>query len=99
MAYEVVYSLDTEDHLRALSARNSRLVVDKIDAELTHEPTVPTRNRKRMRPNVLASWELRVGDLRVYCDVQEIPTPRVVVLAVGGKDRNRVLIGGKEFEL
>ena len=52
-----------------------------------------------MRPNPLAPWELRVGELRVYYDVQETPIQKVMVLAVGIKRRNRVVIGGEEVEL
>ena len=52
-----------------------------------------------MRPNPLAPWELRVGDVRVYYDVQENPEPLVMVVAVGVKDGNRILIGGEEVDL
>jgi mRNA-degrading endonuclease RelE of RelBE toxin-antitoxin system len=52
-----------------------------------------------MRPNPLAPWELRIGDLRVYYDVEEKPEPTVCVLAVGVKQRNRVRIGREVLEL
>jgi len=52
-----------------------------------------------MRPNPVAPWELRIGDLRVYYEVQEIPAPRVLIRAIGLKERNRVLIGTEEFKL
>ena len=52
-----------------------------------------------MRPNPLAPWELRVGELRVYYDVQEQPEQLVTIVAIGLKDRNRILIGGKEITL
>ncbi len=52
-----------------------------------------------MRPNPVAPWELRVGDLRVYYDIAEEPEKLVAILAVGVKHRNRVLIGGKEITL
>ena len=52
-----------------------------------------------MRPNPLAPWELRIGDLRVYYDIQEKPEPVVMVLAVGVKYRNRVRIGDQEVKL
>jgi hypothetical protein len=52
-----------------------------------------------MRPNPLAPWELRIGDLRVYYEIAEEPEAVVTILAVGVKDRNRVLIGGKEIQL
>ena len=35
----------------------------------------------------------------VYYEVKDDPEPVVVVKAIGVKDRNRVLIGGKEVEL
>ena len=99
MPYQIEYSPDAEGHLRALTARQRATVFDTVDEQLAHEPTVETRNRKPMRPNPIAPWELRVGDLRVYYDVGEESDTRVTILAVGIKDRNRVLIGGKEIKL
>ena len=52
-----------------------------------------------MRPNPIAPWELRVGKLRVYYDIVGEPEKLATILAVGVKARNRVLIGGKEFQL
>lgn len=52
-----------------------------------------------MRPNPIAPWELRVGHLRVYYEVQGEAEPVVVVLAIGVKDRNVVRIGGEEIAL
>ena len=99
MAYHIEYSPAAEDHLRALTARQRAIVFDVVDEQLVHQPGVETRNRKPMRPNPMAPWELRVGDLRVYYDVVEEPDKVVTVVAVGVKDRSRVLIGGKEIEL
>jgi len=52
-----------------------------------------------MRPNLVAPWELRVGALRIYYDVEEEPERKVLIRAIGIKERNRVRIGRKEFEL
>jgi hypothetical protein len=52
-----------------------------------------------MRPNPLAEWELRVGDLRVYYVVRVQPAPLVVIGAVGRKVGNRVFVGGQEIDL
>lgn len=71
---------------------------EAIEEQLGHKPTVGTRNRKPMRPNPLAPWELRIGDLRIYYDVQQEPQMVVTVLAVGIKVGNRVFIGGEEVE-
>jgi len=46
-----------------------------------------------MRPNPVAPWELRIGNLRVYYDVEMMPNPVVFIRAVGTKQRNQVRIG------
>jgi mRNA-degrading endonuclease RelE of RelBE toxin-antitoxin system len=99
LPYEIEYSPATVDHLRALTARQRRTVFDSVDRQLTHQPNVETKNRKPMRPNPIAPWELRVGILRVYDDIEEQPEQRVTVVAVGKKLRNRVVIGGEEMEI
>jgi mRNA-degrading endonuclease RelE of RelBE toxin-antitoxin system len=95
----VEYSPDCEGHLRALSARERAIVLDAVDEQLVHEPTVETRNRKPMRPNPVAPWELRIGDLRVYYDVIDSPEAVVHVPAVGVKERDVVRIGGEVVRL
>jgi mRNA-degrading endonuclease RelE of RelBE toxin-antitoxin system len=103
VVYGIRYTATALEHLRGLSARDKRTLVDAVDDHLRHQPDVPTRRRKRMRPNAVAPWELRVGDYRVFYDVEpgaeEAEKPEVVVLAIGLKTRNRVWIGGEEHEL
>ena len=99
LSYRIDYSPDAVDHLRALPVREQRNLVDAVDEQLADQPTVETWNRKPMRPNPIAPWELRVGHLRVYYEVQEEPDPLVRVLAVGAKDRNVVRIAGEEMVL
>jgi len=99
LPYRIEYSPDAEDHLRALTARQRAIVLDSVDEQLVHRPTLETRNRRPMRPNPLAPWELRVGNLRVYYDINEETEPVVYVLAVGIKHRNRIRIGGEVIEL
>jgi mRNA-degrading endonuclease RelE of RelBE toxin-antitoxin system len=67
--YKIEYSPDAETHMRELTARQRVIVLAGVERRLNHEPTRETRNRKRMRPNPLAPWELRLGALRVYYDV------------------------------
>lgn len=54
MPYRIEYSPDAEDRLRALTARQQTIVLDTVDKQLVHEPTVETKNRKPMRPNPVA---------------------------------------------
>lgn len=99
MAYRIEYSPAAEEHLRALTAREQATVLDIVDRQLQHEPMTETRNRKPMRPNPIAPWELRIGDLRVYYEPQDEPEPAVVVLAVGRKERNCIRIGGEVIQV
>ena len=99
MAYEIQFAESVKEHLRALTARQRAEILAAIETYLTNEPLNETRNRKPLRPNPLAPWELRVGKLRVFYDVTHGPPARVNVLAVGVKDRKIVHIGGEEVEL
>ena len=99
LVYRVEYSPATAEHLEVLTARQRSIVFDAVEEHLRYQPGVETRNRKPMRPNPVAPWELRIGELRVYYEIGPEPENVVTILAVGVKDRNRVLIGGKEIEL
>ena len=57
-----------------------------------------TRNRKLLRPNPIARWELRVGDFRVFYEV-DLEDGTVEVLAVGIKTHDVLNIGGEQVEL
>lgn len=99
MTNRLEYSPDSEEHLRTLTARQQAIVLDEVDKQLIKQPTVETKNRKPMRPNPVAPWELRIGSLRVYYDVEEEPEPIVYIRALGVKQRNRIRIGREVIEL
>jgi mRNA-degrading endonuclease RelE of RelBE toxin-antitoxin system len=99
LAYIIEYSPEAEDHLRHLTARQQRVVVDGVERQLLHQPAIETRNRKPLRPNPVAPWELRIGNLRVYYEIEEEPDPKVIVLAVGIKIRDKIRIGREMVEL
>jgi mRNA-degrading endonuclease RelE of RelBE toxin-antitoxin system len=99
LVYRIEYSPEAEIHLRFLLARQQAIVLDTVDEQLMYQPQVETRNRKLMRPNPLAPWELRIGNLRVYYDVEEEPDPVVYINAIGVKERNQVRIAGEVYEL
>ena len=99
-AFKVVYAEAAKQHLRGLTARQRSIAVHGIEASLTYEPNVQARNRKPMREDDLgAEWELRIGALRVYYEVQDQPERRVSVLAVGLKMGSTVRIGGEKVAL
>ena len=99
MAFTIIYSPEALDHLQALPKATQTLVVDQVDEQLTHEPKLPTRKRKVLRPNPIAPWELRLADVRVFYDVEEQPERLVKIAAVGIKRHNELWIGKERIDL
>jgi len=58
---------------------------------------VETRNRKPLRSNPVATWELRIRKARVFYDVEG--SAKVTILAIGIKKGNRLYIEGREIQL
>jgi len=98
MKFEVKYTEDAIEDLKAFRKYDQTLILDTIDRQLIHQPSVETRNRKRLRPNRVAEWELRIGRFRVFYDVLD-SEQLVKVAAVGYKEGSRLFIHGEEFEL
>lgn len=96
--FEIELSESAVEDLRFLRKSDRSHVVAEMERHLSVEPLTPTLRRKPLRPNPLASWELRIGDFRVFYEV-EVEANIVVVRAVGWKEHNRLLVRGKEFLL
>jgi mRNA-degrading endonuclease RelE of RelBE toxin-antitoxin system len=98
MAFKIEFTPVARDHLRALRKRDQQIIVDTIATQLTHQQDQSTARRKPLLDNPVAPWELRIGDFRVFYDIDN-DDKAVVVVAVGQKFHNRLLIGGEEIEL
>ncbi len=98
MPYKIEFTLEAKRHLDALTARDRAILLDAIEEQLAHQPTVATRNRKPLRSSPLADWELRVGQYRVFYAVREEQV-LVLIIAIGVKEHNRLVIEGKEYKL
>jgi mRNA-degrading endonuclease RelE of RelBE toxin-antitoxin system len=76
--------------LKGLRAGDRKRILDKIDEQLLHNPTQPTRNKKivaGLKPpweHEEPVWELRIGHFRVFYDVNEVEQ-RVVIRALREK--------------
>ena len=97
-AYTVVVTRRAYRHLEALRRYDRNRVLDAIRDELPLRPTEETRNKKLLRENPLADWELRVQPFGVFYDV-DFATRTVRVVAVGTKVRDILVIGGQEIEI
>jgi hypothetical protein len=100
-AFALAYAEEVKGHLRAIETKYHSVIQSEMETQLLHEPHVETRNRKPLKRPIAfaADWELRLGPdnrFRVFYQVNA-ERREVRVLAIGVKDRNRLLIGGKEF--
>lgn len=94
MPFRITISEDADRQYRALPVRDQRVLEAAILSRLQHQPTVPTRAIKRLRPNPFAEFELRAGDLRALYNVE---ADEVVILIVGRKAGNKLIVEGEEF--
>jgi len=94
MAFRITITREAEAQMRALPVRERRVVEAAVLARLKDRPTTPVKAIKRLRPNVLAEFELRAGDLRVLDNVEG---DEVILLVVGRKVGNTLVVGGEEF--
>lgn len=101
--FDLIFAPEIAGHLDAIERRSHRLIRKTIDEQLTYTPERETRNRKPVeQPSPFgATWELWLGPdnrFRIFYQVDNIEQT-VQVLAIGIQERNRLFIGGEEFEL
>ncbi len=96
--YEIEFTPEAADDLRALRKFEQRVIMTGIDTKLRYEPTVEIRNQKPLRPNAVAAWELRLGKYRVFYNIEE-HVLIVSIEAIGFKVGNVLFIRGKRREL
>lgn len=94
MAFKISITQDADRQVRSLPAREQRILEAAILSRLEHQPRTLTKAVRRLRPNPLAEFELRAGDLRALYNVEE---DEVVILIVGRKVGNRLIVEGEEF--
>ncbi len=100
--FTLTFAPQAIEHLDRIESKYHGLLRRTIKEQLTDTPTDETRNRKPLEPPAPfdASWELRCGPknrFRVLYDVDS-ESRSVGILAIGIKDRNRLLIGEEEYE-
>ena len=87
------FSRGALDDLKRLRAHDRARVVAEIERHLTEHPKQPSRNRKELMAlvpsweHVPAVWELRVGEHRVFYDVN-VEARLVIVRALRRKSRS-----------
>ena len=101
--FEIVIAPEVKDHFKAIDKKHHSLIQQAIEDQLRFQPVTETRNRKPLQQPAAfdAEWEIRFGPsnrFRVLYKV-DVEKKTVLLLAVGIKDRNKLLVGGQEVEL
>lgn len=94
MAFTITITAEADSQLQYFAAREQRLIAAAIQVCLLLQPATTTKAVKRLRPNDVAELELRIGDFRVLYNVQG---QEVLVVVVGRKVGNRLIVNGEEF--
>lgn len=96
--FEISFTPSALDDVAWFRKHEQAQILDSIEAQLSHEPTIETRNRKRLRPNQVSEWELRIGKFRVFYDVVAEDN-LVEIRLIGSKTGNILHVQGKEYPL
>ncbi|MBM4048115.1 MAG: type II toxin-antitoxin system RelE/ParE family toxin [Planctomycetes bacterium] len=96
--YQIDLTEDAKADLNYYVAFERKIITSEIRTQLLHQPSAETKNRKKLRDNPVASWEMRCGRYRVFYEVDEIPR-QVTVVAVGHKEHSALFIRGREVRI
>ena len=94
--HTIKYAEGVVDDLADLRAYERARILDRIEAQLKREPTRQTRNRKILVglippwDHVEPVWELRIGEYRVFYDVDEMAS-LVTIQAIRHKPPHKTL--------
>lgn len=88
--------------MKIIDRKYHSLIRKRIHEQLSYQPDRITYNRKLMEipAPFLAAWELRFGPdnrFRVFYQVDQMKRS-VLILAIGIKEGNRLIIGGEEYK-
>ncbi len=96
--FKIEFTEQAVEQLRQFVKSDRNVILDAVKVQLPYQASIETKNRKLLRENELADWELKIGEFRVFYDLNE--TERIVrIVAVGYKDHNDLFIGGEKFSL
>jgi len=97
-AYQIEVTEDARTDLSYYTAFERKRITSEIRAQLTNQPSVATRNRKPLRDNPIARWELRVDKYRIFYEVDD-DNQSVTIVATGHKDHEVLVIRGEKVQL
>ena len=96
--YKIEFTPEAFEDLRLFRKFEQKRIIEGIESQLKHEPKMATHNRKKLRPNDVAEYELRLGKYRAFYNVHD-EVMIVSIEAIGFKIGHLLFIRGKERTL
>lgn len=96
--YNIEVTEEAKADLSYYAVAERKIVVSHLRLQLEDQPATETRNRKKLRDNPIAAWELRIGKFRIFYEV-DYPARVVTIVVVGHKEHNTLYVRGKEVKL
>jgi mRNA-degrading endonuclease RelE of RelBE toxin-antitoxin system len=96
--FSIEFTEQAKQDLKWFRKAEQKIILSGIYENLSYEPSLATRNRKPLRPNSTAIWELRIGEFRVLYNVDK-DIQIVSIERIGEKSGNKLLFQGKEISL
>ncbi|MEW6092540.1 MAG: addiction module toxin RelE [Chloroflexota bacterium] len=101
--FAIIYPPIIKQHLKAIEPKFYSLIRESLEKGLQYQPDLETKNRRPLKRPVAfgARWEYRFGPgnrFRAFYRIEHDHS-QVVLLAIGQKTGNRLLIGGEEVEI
>ena len=84
LRFEIKFTEQSIEDLQIFRKSEQAELLAALESELGIDAATETADRKRLYPDASAEWELRIGQARVFYDV-DVPNRAVKILAVGKK--------------
>jgi mRNA-degrading endonuclease RelE of RelBE toxin-antitoxin system len=97
MPFQVILTPSAEADLDYFKRFEQRVIVDAARRYLRNDADVESQHRKKLRANPMAPWELRFGKYRVFYELVDVTTVKIV--AIGYKEHNDLFIRGRRVKL
>lgn len=98
MEFRIELTPEAVADLKSYRKTDRKRIFNEIEKQLKYQPAEETRNRKKLRPNEIAEWELRVDRFRVFYDI-DVGKKTVKIEAVGSKSGSTLFIHGEKYKL
>ena len=81
--FDIKFTERAIEDLRSFPIFEQKRIVAELETQLTADAGHETNDQKRLRPLGPAEWAIRLGDVRVYYDIDD--KNRTVKIAAVGK--------------